>query len=241
MPHMTLAGIEAVLTSELHHGKPGLSLAKKRRLAESLASDKDVWIPQLAASSVPGARELALFLIGGSWAERPDWEGIVLRLSEDPDWEVREWASGAWLERYLFDPASAFPVYRRWAAHGSPWIKRALAVAVHGLASRADPAPLFEISDALAGEENPDVRKNLGPFALGDGLIPRARETAKEWLTRWSNSPSWAARWNAAASLTAARSRPQAEELKAMRARLREDEDSRVRRVAARAMKLAGL
>ena len=237
----TLEQLETYLLSETHHGRPGLSAAKKCRLARGLQPDAERWIPLLARSPVAGAREVAARLIAPLWHNRADFDSLVLALASDDDWEVREWAAAPFVDRYAASPGESLPQYVAWADSAPDGVKRAIAVAVKSLAQRPDLEvdPLWTILDHVAVCEAEYVRKNLGPFVVGDGLLPRYPEESLVHLKAWSHLGHWAARWNAAAAFTAKKSRKYREQGLYLLHGLADDSDARVRRVAQKALKIA--
>ena len=138
---------------------------------------------------------------------RPDVERAVHRLARDDDWEVRETAAsllGDALER-------AFSGYlvpsQKWVATGDARLRRAVVVAAKYAArsrhrERAD-AILDLIEPALA-EPDEYVRRNLGPFAIGDGLVRSYPDATFARLERWAREPDENVRWNVASVFTSA-------------------------------------
>lgn len=238
----TLESLEQYLVSKTHHKKPGLPASDKRCLVGQLAPTAQQWIPGLLASSVPAAREVAAQLIGPLWMRMPEYSEAVGRLAGDPDWEVREWAVSPLIDRYRADPVSAWRLYQKWVEEGPDAIQRAVAVAIRSLAKFRDLPiqPLIALVDGLVVVEAEFVRKNLGPFCVGDSLLPDYPEETLPHLARWVGQASWAARWNAAAAFTAKRSRPLWVRAADFIEPLQNDPDIRVRRAAVRALRLSG-
>lgn len=239
---LTWESIHAYLRSETHHGKPGLSQAKKVRLARALSGDAVNWALRLKDSDDAGAREIAAVLLAPLWAGDDRWEASVLALAQDADWEVREWATEPFVACYRSRPDVAHERFVRWCEGASPTIKRAIAVASRTLAAdpRVNPEHLLTWADAMAPEEDPYVRKNLGPFAIGDGLLPRFPDQALRHLSHWVRHPSWAARWNAAMAFSARRAAPFWDGAEAWVRALTGDDDGRVRRAAQSVLKRLG-
>nr|WP_243239371.1 HEAT repeat domain-containing protein [Sulfobacillus harzensis] len=225
----------------MHHGRPGLKAAKKSQLALELLADAAYWAPQLKNSAEPGARQVASLLFGSLWENSDAVEASVLELAEDPDWEVREWAVEAFIRFYRARPTVANARFASWAEGGSVSVKRAIAVAVRGLAldRAASLQHLLSWADRLADEEDAYVRKNLGPYAIGDGLLPMYPAPTLDYLEQWSQRPHWAARWNAAMALSARRSRPYLHRARPWIASLANDDEARVRRAAVKVLSLA--
>lgn len=226
--------MESYLVSEIHHGRPGLSAAKKAALVRELTGEATHWIPRLAHSPLAGAREVAAHLIAPLWHEREDFDPLVSALADDPDWEVREWAVEPFVSRYSASPDRAGPQFVDWAESASDGVKRALALAVKSLARDPviDVGPLLTILDQVARCEAEYVRKNLGPFVVGDGVLLRHPVPMLEHLAVWAQRPEWPARWNAAAAFTAKRSQGYVDVAAVWLADLVKDSEDRVRRVA---------
>jgi hypothetical protein len=237
----SLSDIEAYVVSETHHGKPGLKASKKEALARELRPEAEIWFPILSGSPVSGARQVAAQLAAYLWPVHPELAPSVWALADDPDWEVREWAVGPFVALGLVQP-EAWSLFREWAAQGTDGVKRALAVALKHTAhsGRVDAAPILGVADTLALSESEYVRKNLGPFGIGDGVLPCFPEETLAHLALWSQSSAWPARWNAAAAFTAKKAQPWAVSGRGFLAALADDDDSRVARVARRALSRAG-
>lgn len=233
----SLAEIEAYVVSETHHGKPGLKASKKDALARELSADAEIWFPILRGSPVSGARQVAAQLAGYLWPEHPELTSSIWALADDPDWEVREWSVGPFVTLGLAQ-SGAWSLFREWAEQGTDGVKRALAVALKHTAHsrRVDAASLLRAADALALSESEYVRKNLGPFGIGDGVLPCFPEETLNHLRSWAQSKAWPARWNAAAAFTAKKAQPWAAVGLAFLSVLADDADSRVSRVARRAL-----
>ena len=233
----SLSDIEAYVVSETHHGKPGLKASKKEALARELRPAADAWFPILRDSPVSGARQVAAQLASYLWSDHADLTESVWALADDPDWEVREWAVGPFVALGLARPG-AWALFREWADQGSEGVKRALAVALKHTAhtGRVEAAPLLSVADSLAVAESEYVRKNLGPFGIGDGVLPCFPRETLVHLGVWAESPAWPARWNAAAAFTAKKARPWGESGRGWLAVLAHDADAAVSRMARRAL-----
>jgi 3-methyladenine DNA glycosylase AlkC len=138
---------------------------------------------------------------------RQDVERAIHRLARDDDWEVRESAAsllGDCLER-------AFDEYLRpaeaWMATGDPRLRRAVVVGAKYAARSRHPeraeALLDLIEPALAAHDE-YVRRNLGPFAIGDQLLRSYPDATFARLERWAREPDENVRWNVASTFTSA-------------------------------------
>ncbi|HEV2249300.1 MAG TPA: DNA alkylation repair protein [Candidatus Limnocylindria bacterium] len=138
---------------------------------------------------------------------RPDVERAVHRLARDDDWEVRETAAsllGDCLER-------AFDAYLRtaqgWIATGEPRLRRAVVVGAKYAARSRHPEraePLLDLIEPALKEPDEYVRRNLGPFAIGDQLLRSYPDATFARLERWARDPDENVRWNVASTFTSA-------------------------------------
>jgi hypothetical protein len=140
-------------------------------------------------------------------SHRADVERAVNRLARDDDWEVREAAAsllGDALER-------AFNEYLRpaqaWMATGEPRLRRAVVVAAKYAARSRHPdraEPLLDLIEPALAERDEYVRRNLGPFAIGDQLLRSYPDATFARLERWAREPDEIVRWNVASTFTSA-------------------------------------
>ena len=138
---------------------------------------------------------------------RGDVERAIHRLARDDDWEVRETAAsllGDALER-------AFGEYLRpaqvWMAAGDPRLRRAVIVAAKYAARSRHPEradTLLDLIEPAMSDHAEYVRRNLGPFAIGDQLLRSYPDATFARLERWSREPDENVRWNVASTFTSA-------------------------------------
>ena len=138
---------------------------------------------------------------------RLDLERAIHRLARDDDWEVRESAAsllGDCLER-------AFNEYLRtaegWVATGEPRLRRAVVVGAKYAARSRHPEraePLLDLIEPALKEPDEYVRRNLGPFAIGDQLLRSYPDATFARLERWARDPDENVRWNVASTFTSA-------------------------------------
>jgi 3-methyladenine DNA glycosylase AlkD len=138
---------------------------------------------------------------------RADVERAIHRLARDEDWEVREVAAsllGDSLER-------AFNEYLRpaqaWMATGDPRLRRAVVVAAKYAARSRHPEraeALLDLIEPALSDRDEYVRRNLGPFAIGDQLLRSYTDATFARLERWARDPDENVRWNVASVFTSA-------------------------------------
>lgn len=138
---------------------------------------------------------------------RSDLERAIHRLARDDDWEVRETAAsllGDCLER-------AFGEYLRpaqgWVATGDPRLRRAVVVGAKYAARSRHPEraeTLLDLIEPALADHDEYVRRNLGPFAIGDQLLRSYPDATFARLERWSREPDENVRWNVASTFTSA-------------------------------------
>lgn len=162
----------------------------------------------LARADNPTAKELGAILLAEQYATNPDEVAQVLRdLADDPNWEVREWVASACGLVLHGHYASFYPVLREWTTDPSGQVRRAVALAVMYAAKGLPESctdPLLDLLEPLLEDPDPYVKKNLGPFAIGDGLLRHVPLLVLPRLDRWADSPSEQVRWNVAMAFTSA-------------------------------------
>lgn len=162
----------------------------------------------LAVHASPTARELGSIVLVRAYAAQPHRTLDVLRtLANDDKWEVREWAAGATgeiLDQHFDD---AQPALAAWLRHPSQHVRRALAVACMGAADGRSPErcdPLFDLLEPLLPDPAEEVRRNLGPFAIGGAMLKRYPDQTVTRIRRWAESDAEMVRWNTAMIFVAA-------------------------------------
>jgi 3-methyladenine DNA glycosylase AlkC len=153
-------------------------------------------------------KELAAVILRPLIATNPaEVERAIQRLARDEDWEVRETAAsllGDSLER-------AFDEYLRpaqaWVASGDPRLRRAVVVAAKYAARSRHPERaevLLDLIEPALADRNEYVRRNLGPYAIGDQLLRSYPDATFARLERWAREADENVRWNVASVFTSA-------------------------------------
>jgi hypothetical protein len=166
------------------------------------------WALMLAGRQEPTARLLACGLLPDFWRDHPrPVERLLRRLADDEHWAVRE-AAGGGLGRVLLQNFDAF--YDRclaWTQHPSAHVRRAVCIAIRSPGKTRRPEwgePLLDVLEPLLPDRTPTVRKNLGPFGIGSGMIRWYPERTLARLQEWARREDATTRWNVAMAFSTA-------------------------------------
>lgn len=200
-----------------------------RPVVNALLEDRSIGALKLALSLMPTDRD----------RYRKELAEVV-ELSDHENWEIREYAADALaailsdhfeeLEDFLHDLRSS----------DSGNVRRAVVVALKYLGKERNLKrceALLKIVSAFMNDDSAYVQKNLGAFAIGDGLIEYCPRATIAMLQRLSRSKSPIARWNVASVFTAATATNFFEEIKSELLGLLCDSEPRVRNTALRAVR----
>ncbi len=216
--------LEAVKVMRGHHGEGSAALYEAAMA--------------FACSESEGAQEVGLVLLGQLFGHDPaEVTGVILRLADSENWEVREWAASA-LRRVISENFGAvYPTVKAWTGHESPNVRRAAAVASAwsaGDCTEEQCRLLLAGLTPLLEDDDPYVRKNMGAFAIGDSFLKAQPELVAAWLGRASSHPR--AQWNVAMALSAAEAAKHFGLLSGLLCGLASDERNVVRRAVYRAV-----
>lgn len=192
------------LLDSLSTSHAGTAKTRDKRLAAKLVTD--------APGSDPGAcfrNGSAIFNCGGDNAKEVGvtvvWRGyphspaqtleIMLQAADDPNWEVREYAAGAFINALKQNP-ELYPEMIRLTKHESPNIRRAVLFSSLAFKEAKRLPKAFGIIEPLLKDRNEYVRRNLGPFILGSHFGIRFPEVTLQKLKQWSARKDAAAKWN---------------------------------------------
>lgn len=238
-----LAKLSAYLVSGLVHGKPGLPVAELTRvekvLTQAFSSEELFQLGQkLLARPEYAARNLGVGFIEAGWPAHPEVEDLIWTAAEDEDWIVREYAAGSFGRLLNKDFAHFSKLYLQWVKSDSVNVKRAIALAVKYDSKSQDLKRLkvyMKLIDTLMLEDAEYIRKNLGPFAIGDGLLCRFPEQTLKACLKWSKSKNENMRWNTAMIFTAAAARRHKKQGQEILRLLARDPSPRVQRAVTKA------
>jgi hypothetical protein len=159
-------------------------------------------VKKLVAADETEARHVACGLLTRCYSEDPAKTSQFLeRLASDRDWTVREAAGQAAGSLLRTSFPEVLELLRRFATHDSAHVRRCVPMAAMK-ASRTRrleyAEPLLKLLAPLLADRDPIVRRSLGPFALGKGLLKFYPNAAFEYLVQWSTSYDEQVLWNIA-------------------------------------------
>jgi hypothetical protein len=208
------------LVSGSVHGKPGVPVAELARVEKILRREfSEAALYQLAKKLLRRpeytARCIGSHLIACGGFGSKDLPALLRLAANDPDWIVRESAAGGFAGLLARDFRPGCEMFFGWVqaktrSEEDVNVKRAVALAVKYDSKTADPGKwksYFRLIDPLMGEEAEYIRKNLGPFAIGDGLLGRYPQEVLAACNEWKLSANEHVRWNTAMIFTAAGAR----------------------------------
>jgi 3-methyladenine DNA glycosylase AlkC len=204
------------------------------------------WACRLSDRPEPTARAIAAPLFRHYWPSRPDEvQARLLRLADDEDWLVREAAHSTMGDLLTAHFAVLYPVLQSWAGHPSANVRRGVAIAARqaGNERREEWAEaLLNLVEPLLTDREKYVRKNLGPYAIGDGLLRCYPELTLRYLEKWAGSDDddEQVRWNVAMSFASYGGNKQWEKALELLTRLATDERRYVWRAVASALRYIG-
>ena len=231
------------LLSGTVHGNPGVPVAELGRVETiidaTLSEDARFKLgKKLLKRSEYTARNIGTHLIQYGWPKN-NVESLLKAAADDDNWIVREYAAGAFAKMLAIDFDHFSKVYLKWVATESVNVKRAIALAVKYDAREVVKTKwktYFKLIDPLMAEDAEYIRKNLGPFAIGDGLLSRFPEQVLAACAKWVKSKDANVRWNVAMIFTAAAAKKFAAEGKVLLKALENDSDPMVLRAAKKAV-----
>jgi hypothetical protein len=162
----------------------------------------------LARSASETGQEMGAVLLGEVYTQDPAAVAShLLTLADSPNWEVREWAAQGIAGALVSDFPAFYPTLVTWVGNPAANVRRAVALAAMYAAQPEHPswaAPLLDLVEPLLPDRDEYVRKNLGPFAIGDGLLRRYPQETLARLAAWATRDDEQVRWNVAMAFSAA-------------------------------------
>jgi hypothetical protein len=164
---------------------------------------------------------------------------FLVKLCDSADWEIREYA-GESLANFLKHHFGTFEdALLGLRKSPSENIRRGVVLAMKYLGKHrgvVKPAKLLSVLGAYMDDPSPYVRKNLGPFAIGDAMLLYYPAETLTFLKRHAKSRSEISRWNVGSAFTTSVGSKLGEDAMPILKRLSRDSDIMVRDESARAL-----
>jgi hypothetical protein len=147
------------------------------------------------------AKEVGMHIAWRAYEYRKESvEKILLKVSDDSNWEVREYAAGAFAAVIASHP-EFYKTLVKWRKHKSENVRRAVVMSAWGLRNRKDkqsPEKAFALLEPLMYDAARYVKVNLGPFVIGTGYGNAFPEETFGQLKKWMKIKDENVRWNIA-------------------------------------------
>ncbi len=155
---------------------------------------------RLSESDNDNAKEIGVSMIWRGYAQAPvAAEEILLKIADDSNWEVREYAGIAFANALNQNP-KLHSKMMKWSGHDSENVRRAVVFSSLAYKEKGDIAKAFEILRPLMRDSSKYVRKNLGPFILGSHFGNNFPSQTLQFLELMSNEEDPNVLWNVAMS-----------------------------------------
>lgn len=166
------------------------------------------WASRLLSHPRRVDKELAAILLAPLARSHPaDVERAALRLARDERWDVREAAAALLGEALDVSFEQFYRSCRTWMDKDEPRVRRAIVVAAKYAARSRVPeraSRLLDLIEPALHDRDEYVRRNLGPFAIGDQLLRSYPEETLARLERWATDADEVVRWNVAMAFSSA-------------------------------------
>jgi len=191
------------LASPLKWGKPSWSASQL--LLYILADDERKmwhWAENLASHENPHIRRYSSILLLNLWEKDRSKAKMWLKtLADDEHWLVREDTHNVWGRLLSKHFRRIKPILQTWTKSSSANLRRCVVIAVRkagNLKNKDWAERLTSLLEPLLPDKTPYVRKNLGPFAIGDGLLRCYPSVTLEHLHEWAGRKDEGTLWNVA-------------------------------------------
>jgi len=217
-----------------------LRLVKKNLNEE----EKFEWTKQLALRRETRSLACLMLTLDNSYPRHEEEvKRLLLNLGNDAYWGTRETAAYAFASVLLGNFDKVYSQFQEWVRHDSENIRRAVILATKYVAKARKPEygkPLLRLIEPLLSDRNVYVRKNLGPFAIGDGILRAYPKLTMQFVEKWSKSQDEQILWNVAMVFSSAEGAKHCDEALPILKRLAADERRYVWRAVASALRILG-
>ncbi len=177
--------------------KEFVKYSAKANSAEKFLFDTGNYLCSMESNN---AKEIGVSLIWrGYSADKYTTMEVLLRIADDSNWEVREYAAGAFAG-ILSENRKLHGEMLKLTCHNSENVRRAALFSALAYKNDKDPEPAFEIIELLLADKSRYVKRNLGPFILGSHYGNSFPKTTMKKLREWSKSSDENVLWNVAMS-----------------------------------------
>lgn len=124
----------------------------------------------------------------------------LYKITDDKNWEVREYAAGA-LAGTLKEYPGFYPTLKKWVKDKSENIRRGVILAAIALRDKNDSVKIrkaFELFEPLMYDSSVYVKKNLGPFIVGSYFGNHLPDETFRFLNKMLKIKDDNVRWNIA-------------------------------------------
>lgn len=124
----------------------------------------------------------------------------LYKITDDANWEVREYAAGA-LGGTLAANPEFYSTLKKWVKDCSENIRRGVVLSAAALRDKNDPAKIkkaFDLFEPLMYDSSQYVKKNLGPFILGSYFGNNMPDIVLAFLYKMIKIKNPHVRWNVA-------------------------------------------
>jgi hypothetical protein len=183
-------------------------IRRLRQAIETPVNRRKVWLWTRLCSARPEleAREVACALLDTFWKDhRKDVERLTLNLARDEEREVRLYAASTMARIVRSNFRAYFRYMRAWSRHADPSVRRQVIIATVAVADAEHPEwarPLLDLLEPHLTDRDPYIRRNLGPFALGQGLLRVYPEETLARFEKWLGAENEIVRWNLGMAFT---------------------------------------
>ncbi len=191
------------LASPLKWGKPSWSASQL--LLQVLDNEVErlwLWAVNLSNHKDPHTRKYASRILLKLWEkDKNRAERLLTTLANDEHWLVREETHEIWGELLKKNFQQVFPILQTWSTHSSANLRRCVAIAARSAGNLRKvewTEPLIHLLEPLLSDKTAYVRKNLGPYAIGDGLLRCYPNLTLKHLRRWAHRRDEGTLWNVA-------------------------------------------
>ena len=219
-------------------------LERARELVDEMGPASIVrrdWAARLLSHPRRVDKELAAILLAPLARTHPgEVERAALRLARDERWDVREAAAALLGEALDVNFEHFYRACKAAMEKDEPRVRRCIVVAAKYAARSRAPeraGPLLDLSAPALRDRDEYVRRNLGPFAIGDQFLRSYPVETLARLEEWAKDDDEVVRWNVAMAFSSATGAKLAEQGLPILLTLARDESKFVARAANAALR----